>query len=63
MPVTGGKDLTPLKEFKKQMLEYAKTTVDLEEGETPRTWVNTYIKALEEDGHIVTIGGIKYVLD
>lgn len=50
-----------LAEVKKEMLKYARTVVDLEEGETPRDWVNTYIQCLQEDGLIVKVGKTLYV--
>jgi len=50
-----------LTQFKKEMLVYAKTVVDLEDGETPKDWVNAYINAMREDGLIVTINGKQFV--
>ena len=38
-----------LKEVKKEMLEYAKEVVDLEDGESPKDWVDAYISTLRED--------------
>lgn len=52
-----------LAQVKKEMLNYAKTVVDLEEGETPRDWVDAYVDALREDGYVVRIGGKEYVKD
>ena len=52
-----------LAEYKRYMRDYAKTNVDLEEGETPRDWLNAMLDALEEEGSIVTINGKKYVKD
>lgn len=52
-----------LKEFRKEMLEYARNTVDLEDGETPKDWVDTYIDTLKEDGMIVKVGRTLYVKD
>ena len=56
-------NLTPLPEFKKHMLEYAKNNMEFEDGLTPLKWVNSYIKQLEKEGSIVTIYGQKYVQD
>lgn len=60
---TGCNNLTPLPEFKKMMLTYAKTSMTFEDGQTPLKWVNAYIKQLEKDGSIVTLKGKKYVVD
>lgn len=53
----------PLSVVKKEMLDYAKTTVDLEPGETPMDWVRTYMDALREDGKIVKEGNKYFVID
>lgn len=36
-------------------------TIDLEEGETKKQWIECYIDALREDGLIKKIGGIQNV--
>ena len=50
-----------LSSFKKEMLQYARTVVDLDVGETPKEWVDAYIEALKEDGKIVTVNGKQFV--
>lgn len=53
--------LTPIGQFRKKMLEYAKEVVDLEDGETPKDWVDTYIDAIKEERNLVTKNGRKYI--
>lgn len=52
-----------LTQVKKEMLSYARTNVDLEEGETAKDWVDTFVEALREEGSIVVINGKEYVKD
>ena len=60
----GGQDMKELREYKKELYEYAKTVVDLEQGESPREWVDSMIEALREDGKIIKdCAGREYVED
>lgn len=52
-----------LKDLRKEMLEYAKEVVDLEDGESPKDWVDAYVDALREDGMIFKIGKTEYVAE
>lgn len=55
--------LIKLSDFLLEMLEYARTVVDLEDGETPEQWVNDYYKTVYESGKVIKIEGVLYVID
>lgn len=58
-----GKKMTTLKEFKKGMRNFFKTTVDREEGETFKSWFSALFEALEEEGSVIKIDGETYIKD